>query len=194
MTHPADRPTALRDRAFPKRLYLLLALIVLVLDQWSKWLIEAHLPLYASIDLIPGLNFTHVRNTGVAFGLFAAHGDAMRTAVLSGLALVTLGILGVYFRRIPRAERLLLTALGLVLGGAVGNLIDRITSGGVTDFIDVYVGTYHWHTFNIADSAISVGIGVMLLHAFRPELGRVDKVDPAIDGGGGEAADAEGRP
>ncbi len=157
--------------------YLLLSLAVLVLDQWTKWLIESHLSTYASVEIIPGFfNLTHVRNTGVAFGLFAAHGSAVGTWVLSGLGILALGFVGIYFRQVPRGERMLLFALALILGGAIGNLMDRIASGGVTDFLDFYVGQYHWHTFNVADSAITVGIGLMILSSFRsPE----NEDDPA---------------
>jgi signal peptidase II len=152
-----------------KGLYLLLAVAVLVLDQWTKWLVESHLPHLASRVVVPGfLDLTHVRNTGVAFGLFAAHGDGVRTVVLSSVGLLALGVVLVYFWRTAAGDRLLLAALSLVLGGAVGNLLDRVRSGGVTDFIDVYVGTYHWHTFNVADSAITIGLTLMAWDALRP--------------------------
>jgi signal peptidase II len=152
-----------------KARYLLVALLVLALDQWSKWLVEVHLPHLTSQPIVPGfLDFTHVRNTGVAFGLFAAHGDLARTLGLSALGLLALTIVLVYFWRTPAGDRTLLLALALVLGGAVGNLLDRLASGAVTDFIDVYVGTYHWHTFNVADSAITVGLCLMAWDALRP--------------------------
>ena len=152
-----------------KSVYLLLALAVLALDQWTKWLVEQHLPLLASQPVIPGLlNFTHVQNTGVAFGLFAAHGDLVRTWTLAGIGILALGVVLLYFYRTPVEDRVLLTSLGLVLGGAIGNLLDRIMVGAVTDFVDFYVGTYHWHTFNVADSAITVGLILMAWDAFRP--------------------------
>lgn len=157
-----------------KSVYFILALAVLALDQWTKWLVQEHLPLLVSQPVIPGLlNLTHVENTGVAFGLFAAHGDLFRTWALAGVGLLALVVVLVYFRRTPVEDRLLLTALGLVLGGAVGNLLDRIVAGAVTDFIDFYVGTYHWHTFNVADSAITVGLIFMAWDAFRPRTGSV---------------------
>ena len=148
--------------------YFLISLAVLVLDQWSKWLVEAHLSDHASIEVIPGLlNFTHVRNTGVAFGMFATRGHALGTFVLTLLGLAALAFVGYYFRVVPRHDRPLLIALALVMGGAVGNLLDRIARGAVTDFVDFYYGTYHWHTFNVADTAISIGIGLMILGTFR---------------------------
>ena len=161
-----DLPTAEHLRR--KAPYLLLALVVLILDQWSKWLVEGRLEIHRSLEVIPDFfNLTLVRNTGVAFGLFASHGDATGTLLLLLLGFGALAFVGVYFWLTPLWDRLLLTSLGLVIGGALGNLIDRMTQGSVTDFFDFYIGTYHWHTFNVADTAISVGIGLMVLSAFR---------------------------
>jgi signal peptidase II len=147
--------------------FLLLSLAVLVLDQWSKWLVELHLLEYHDYSLIPGfLQLTHVRNTGVAFGLFAAHDNTFRVMVLTALGLLALGFVLYYYAVVPARERRLLLGLALVIGGAVGNLVDRVLNGGVTDFIDFYYGDYHWHTFNVADSAITVGIGLLILGSF----------------------------
>ena len=155
------------DLAFKGR-YLLVSLVVLVLDQWTKWLVEVHLPRGLSQPVIDGFfNLVHVQNSGVAFGLFAEQGAA-RAWILAVLGLVALSAVAVYFWITPRGDLLLLTALSLVAGGAVGNLIDRIAAGGVTDFLDVYVGTYHWPAFNVADSAITVGIGLMIYDAVVP--------------------------
>ena len=147
--------------------YLFVSLAVVVLDQWTKWLVEVHLPRGIAQPVVPGfLNLVHVRNTGVAFGLFAS--DAGSTSwALSLVGLVALGAVVVYFRFTPANDRLLLTALGLVAGGAVGNLVDRVAAGSVTDFIDVYVNVHHWPSFNVADSAISIGIALMVLDTFR---------------------------
>ena len=148
--------------------FLFVSLAVLVLDQWSKWLVELHLPAQAAHPLIPGfLNLTHVRNTGVAFGLFAAQGTTNGSWLLTLLGLAALAAVGVYFWFTPSRDRLLLSALALVVGGAVGNLVDRVISGAVTDFIDVYVGAHHWPAFNVADSAISIGIALMAIDSFR---------------------------
>jgi signal peptidase II len=165
-----------------KSVYLLLSLCVLWLDQWTKGLIEASYPLSSSREIIPGLlNFTHVRNSGVAFGLFASQGDRTGTLLLTVLGLAALAIVGVYFWKTERGERTLLLSLGLILGGALGNLIDRISTGEVTDFVDFYVGTYHWHTFNVADSAISVGIVLMALDIFWPRRATsADAPDPSV--------------
>src|SRR5215203_5280517 len=137
------------DPRLTKLRYLLVSLAVLVLDQWTKWLVEVHLPHHTAEPLVPGfLNLTHVRNTG--------------------LGLLALLAVGLYFWFAPVRDRSLLVALALVVGGALGNLIDRISSGAVTDFIDVYVGNHHWPSFNVADSAISVGIVLMAIDSFRP--------------------------
>ncbi len=165
--------------------YFLISLAVLVLDQWTKWLVELHLSDHASIEVIPGLlNFTHVRNTGVAFGLFATRGNLLGTAILTLLGIAALIFVGYYFRVVPRHDRPLLVALALVMGGAVGNLLDRIMRGAVTDFVDFYYGTYHWHTFNVADTAISIGIGVMILGTF------FHRDDPALAADEARSGDA----
>ena len=153
---------------FGKLRYLYVSLGVVVLDQWTKWLVELHLPHHAAHPVIPGfLNLTHVRNTGVAFGLFASEGGKSGTLLLTLLGLAALTAVGLYFWYAPPGDRLLLVALSLVVGGAIGNLIDRVSSGAVTDFIDVYVGTHHWPSFNVADSAISIGIVLMAIDSFR---------------------------
>ncbi len=148
---------------------LLLSLAVLVFDQWSKWRIEATLPHHGSIPVIDGfLNLIHVRNTGVAFGLFAAEGAASSEAWLTVLGGIALVAVAAYFWQTSLADRTLLVALALVIGGAIGNLVDRIAAGAVTDWVDVYVGAHHWPAFNVADAAISIGISLMILDSLRP--------------------------
>ncbi|HYO12506.1 MAG TPA: signal peptidase II [Thermoanaerobaculia bacterium] len=168
-TNQALGDAAALDDGLSKIRYLLISLAVIVLDQWTKWWVEVNLPHHAAEPVIPGfLNLTHVRNTGVAFGLFASEGAGTSSPFLTVLGLAALTAVGVYFWFTHSRDRLLLTALALVVGGAVGNLVDRISSGAVTDFIDVYVGTWHWPSFNVADSAISVGIVLMAIDSFRP--------------------------
>ena len=151
-----------------KRGYLLVSLAVLALDQWTKWLIERSFAPHSSHEIVPGFfHLSHVRNTGVAFGLMPAQGEFWSTALLALLGLGALGFVSWFFLHTPREDRLLLSALSLVLGGAVGNLLDRLASGAVTDFLGVYLGSYRWPDFNVADSAICVGLGLMLLDSFR---------------------------
>ncbi len=148
----------------PKLPYLALAGVVAVLDQFTKYLAETHLFDQRPVEVIPRLlNLTLVRNTGVAFGLFPSGGNPVGTLALTVLGLLALAIVGIYFWRTPRDQKLLLAALGLVLGGAIGNLTDRVLSSAVTDFIDFYWGSYHFHTFNVADSAITVGVALLIL-------------------------------
>lgn len=158
---------SLPARAIKAR-FLLLAFAVLALDQWTKWLVERHLPTPSSREILPGLlHLSHVKNTGVAFGLFADHGAAGAAWLLALLGAAAIAVVVWYFRRTPASDRLLLWALSLVLGGAVGNLLDRVSTGAVTDFVGVYLGSYRWPDFNVADSAISVGLVLLLLDAFR---------------------------
>jgi signal peptidase II len=156
--------------------FLLVSLAVLALDQWTKWLVETHVALHDSREIVPGVVYlSHVRNTGVAFGLFASHGGSPASRILSVLSLAALLLVGWFFWRTPSRSRLLLAALAMVLGGAFGNLLDRVSTGAVTDFVGVYLGSYRWPDFNVADSAISVGIALMLLDSFRP------RPEPAVD-------------
>ena len=129
------------------------------MDQWSKWWIEHNLAPYDRIEVIPGLfNLIFAKNTGIAFGLFPSRGEFLGTAILALLGLAALALVSLLFVRTPSDQTTLLLALSLVLGGAVGNLTDRLMLGAVTDFLDVYAGTRHFPTFNVADSAITVGI------------------------------------
>lgn len=159
--------------------YLLISLLVLALDQWTKWLVELHLPEYSNQPVLPGVfHLSHVRNTGVAFGMFAAHGASggmIWLVLLGGLAL---SVIGIFFWRTPADERVLLASLAMVLGGAVGNLLDRVASGAVTDFLLVFIGSYHWPDFNIADSAISIGLVLLVIDSFRTPDTRKSATDP----------------
>lgn len=151
-----------------KSRFLLISLATLALDQWTKWMVELHLPFPSSTEIVPGFfHLSHLRNTGVAFGMFDSFGPAFSRWGLSLLALAALGLVTWLFRSAPPDSTLLLTALSLVLGGASGNLLDRIAQGSVTDFLGVYIGSYRWPDFNVADSAISVGLVLLLFDSFR---------------------------
>jgi signal peptidase II len=154
-----------------KPFFLLLALAVLVLDQWSKWWMDGHLDPRHPVAIVPDfLQLTHVRNPGVAFGMFAAEG-LLATLALVAVGLAALGAIGLYFRRTPPREESLLLGLALVLGGACGNLLDRVFAGAVTDFVDLHIGGHHWPAFNVADGAISVAVVLVVIDAFRPRRG-----------------------
>ncbi|WP_031430924.1 signal peptidase II [Methylomicrobium agile] len=145
--------------------WLWLTLLAVLLDQGSKLAIDASMHLYESIPLIPYLNLTYVHNTGAAFSFLSEAGGWQRW-FFSGLALV-IGIgITVWLARLHKHETLLAAALSLILGGAIGNLIDRVAYGYVIDFIDVYYGNSHFPFFNIADAAINLGVFLMLAESF----------------------------
>ena len=138
---------------------LLISLWVVGLDQLAKWWIVRTLPAFEVRPLLPHLNLVFLHNTGAAFSLFR-HAPPETFIVLAGLA--SLGILA-WFWRYRRGQLLLACSFALILGGAVGNAIDRIARGYVVDFVDFYVGSWHFAAFNVADSAISVGAALLLL-------------------------------
>lgn len=145
-----------------------LALIVVILDQLTKALVLDRMTLHESISVIEGFfALTYVRNTGAAFGIFAGHSAAVRVPALLTVATLALGMLLWFVRTVPLERRAVIAACGGVLGGAVGNMIDRTVYGEVIDFLDVYVGAYHWPAFNVADMAITVGVVVLCLDALR---------------------------
>jgi signal peptidase II len=149
--------------------WLWLSLLALLLDQVSKLAIAGSMQLYQSIQIMPFFKLTYVHNTGAAFSFLSEAGGWQRW-FFAGLALVISVVIAVWLARLKKHETLLAVALALVLGGAVGNLIDRLAYGYVIDFLDVYYDTWHWPAFNIADSAITLGVILMLVETFG--LGR----------------------
>jgi signal peptidase II len=149
-------------------LYLSLAVVVIVLDQITKAVVSAKIPIHATITVIPGFfDLTHVRNTGAAFGLFAGNASSGRTLLLTLVAaLVFCGVV-FYAWRSPAHDALLQTALAFISGGAVGNLIDRIRFNSVTDFLRFYLGAHEWPSFNVADSAITMGVALLAWDIWR---------------------------
>jgi signal peptidase II len=142
----------------------LLAGTVLVLDQITKLLVFRLLPLYSVKEIIPGFfNLVHVHNTGAAFSMFAGTPSVWRQTVFVGLTVVIVIGLLVAYTKLERQDLGNRTAYSLIISGALGNLIDRVRLGEVIDFLDFYVGTYHWPAFNVADMGISMGAGIMLL-------------------------------
>lgn len=141
--------------------WLWLSGVVLVLDQISKIWIDMNMILYQSIPVFPGFSVTYAHNYGAAFSFLRDAGGWQRW-FFAVLAAVISGGLFVYLRQLKSNETLLAVAFSLILGGAVGNLIDRVLYGYVIDFLDVYYETYHWPIFNIADSAITVGVAFIL--------------------------------
>jgi signal peptidase II len=146
------------------RLFWWLGVVVIVADQITKAIVRQTIALYDSREIIPGLlNFVHVRNEGMAFGLLNAADFEYKWLLTSGLAaLALLGIL-YYARHLRPDERAARAGLSLILGGALGNLIDRLAIGYVVDFVDVYSGTWHFWAFNVADAAINIGAVLVFL-------------------------------
>lgn len=148
--------------------YLRLAVIaglVLLADQLTKAAVLAALPLHDSREVIAGFfSLTHIQNPGGAFGLLADQHPLLRRVVFLGVSAVAVGIVLWFYHRTPADRPWLAAAFALIFGGAIGNLVDRIRFGRVVDFLDFYVGRLHWPAFNVADSAITVGVGIFLLH------------------------------
>jgi signal peptidase II len=145
--------------------WLWLSFLALILDQSSKQIIDGSMQLYQSIPVIPYFNLTYVHNTGAAFSFLSEAGGWQRW-FFTVLALTVSVIITLWLARLKEHETLLAVALSLVLGGAVGNLIDRLLYGYVIDFLDVYYQNWHWPAFNIADSAITLGVALMLAESF----------------------------
>ncbi len=147
--------------------YHALALLVVVLDQVTKAVVIATIPLYSTVHVIHGFfDLTHLKNTGAAFGVFAAAGSARPLLVTLLAVLVFAGVLA-WSLASPPEHRLLQTALALIMGGAVGNLIDRVRFQAVTDFLRFYVDRWEWPSFTVADSAISVGVLLLAWDIWR---------------------------
>ena len=140
------------------------AVIVFVLDQITKGVIRSRLSAWEAINVVPGLfNIVHTENPGIAFGLLADLANPWRSVLLIGLAILVLAIISAILLRSGAQNMLLRMGLALVMGGAVGNLFDRIVHGTVTDFVEVHVGEHFFPAFNVADSAITIGACLLLL-------------------------------
>jgi signal peptidase II len=148
----------------PRRLDVLLPISIIAIDQLTKALVRATLPLHTSVTFVPGfIDFTHVRNTGAAFGILNTAEFPFKTVLIAVIATAALIGVGVYAASLAHHQLVARIGLALIIGGAAGNLIDRIAVGSVVDFVDVYWRNYHFWAFNVADSAISVGVAIMIL-------------------------------
>ncbi len=145
----------------------ILAGLVAVLDQFTKWLVVTRFDLYEIKELIPGFfNLTYLHNKGAAFGLLANANPAWRVYFFVGVSVLALIFVLFVYHHYSRLGGAYVLAFSGIFGGAVGNLIDRIRYGSVVDFLDFYYGSYHWPAFNVADSAIVVGVGLFLIGSF----------------------------
>jgi signal peptidase II len=159
------------------------ALGVFALDRWSKWMIETRFGPDSVKTVIPGFfNLVRSENSGVAFGMLAEDGGQWHTVALVFLSVIAILILAGILWKIDRLDRPSAVGLSLIFGGAVGNVYDRARSGVVTDFLDFYVTTHHWYIFNLADSAICVGAGLLLLSMFMTRNHDRARHDRANDG------------
>lgn len=142
----------------------LIAGAIIILDQITKALILKQLPLFTIVPVIPGFfNITHIQNPGGAFGFMANQGPGLRSILFLFVSAIAIGVIFFFYKTTPSREKWLATGLSLIFGGAIGNLIDRIRFGQVVDFLDFYIRDLHWPSFNIADSAITIGITIFII-------------------------------
>ena len=143
---------------------------ILVLDQITKWAVRTFLPYGAQEAVVPGLlNLVHVRNRGAAFGFLNRADIQWQKWFFIAATLAAIGLMLYLLRKAQPHQRLLIWSMGLILGGAAGNLTDRVIFGFVTDFVDVYYRGWHWPAFNVADAAICVGAGLLAVSTFREQ-------------------------
>ncbi len=163
----ADAPETGRGKALA---VALVALAIVLLDQATKLWVVSSLRLHESVPLIEGFfDLTYVRNTGAAFSLFAGRSAAFRVPFFVAVSVAAVIGIAVYVHRTPASERLVLAGCAFVLGGALGNLIDRVLSGDVVDFLDLHWRGWHWPAFNVADSFITVGVALLVLRGLAGE-------------------------
>lgn len=165
-----------------RKFHFLIALSVLLLDRISKWVIAGKIGLHDSIQVIPGcFRITHVENTGAAFGLFADSPSQWKIALLVLFSVIALVIVAALLWRNSHAMTSTGVGLSLILGGALGNLWDRLIHGRVVDFLLFYIGQYQWPAFNVADSAIVVGAGLLVIEILYSSSPAVQKTTTHAD-------------
>ena len=147
-----------------RRLIVIAGLIV-ILDQATKLLVLEALPLFHSVPIVPGFfNLTHIHNPGGAFGFLSSGSSTLQRLVFLSASILAIGLVLYFYNKTPRSFTLLSSGFALIIGGALGNLIDRIRMGKVVDFLDFYIGDIHWPAFNVADSAVSIGMLIFVFH------------------------------
>ena len=155
-----------REAAYrpPRRLEVWLPMVVVAVDQATKAMVRDALPVHESVTIIPGLlDITHALNSGAAFGILNGVDFPFKTAIIAVIATAALVGVGMYAASLAHHQLIARLGLALIIGGAAGNLIDRVLAGSVVDFVDFYWHGYHFWAFNVADSAISVGVAIMIL-------------------------------
>jgi len=156
-----------------RTVYLGISALVVVLDQFTKMLVDHFMSLHESWLVVDGaLRLTYVQNRGAAFGILSDADLPYQSLLFAVVSLAALGAIAAYAWRLPARSRLPQTALALIMGGALGNLIDRARLGYVIDFVDAYWSVHHWPAFNVADSAISIGVVLLVIDILRqPQAG-----------------------
>jgi signal peptidase II len=161
--------------------YLWIAGMVVALDQMTKALVNDFMTLHESRTIVEGLvRLTYVQNRGAAFGILSEAGLPYQSVLFSAVSLLALLAIALYAWRMPVHSRLPQTALALVMGGAIGNLLDRARLGYVIDYVDVYWGAHHWPAFNVADSAITIGVALLVLDILRSPQVEESKAEIAV--------------
>jgi len=151
-----------------KKKFLLISSLIIIADQISKFLIKSNLNLYEKINIINGFfQIKYIRNSGAVWGLFSNSPNSLIPKLITLLSIIALIIVLFYFLKIESSCILELTSLSLIMGGALGNLVDRVTQGSVVDFLEFYIGKYHWPTFNVADFFISTGVILLIFSLWR---------------------------
>jgi signal peptidase II len=146
---------------------LIVCSLILFSDQWTKYVVQQRLALYQRVEVIQGFfDLIHVRNPGGAFGIFGGEKGGLGSLLFVVVSLVAIGSILFLFVKTREDEKTLSLSFSLVLSGALGNLVDRLRFGEVVDFLDFYLHSYHWPAFNVADSAICIGIGLMAFDLF----------------------------
>jgi signal peptidase II len=166
--------------------YLWIAGVIVALDQVTKALVDDFMTLHESRTIVEGLvRLTYVQNRGAAFGILSEAGLPYQSLMFSVVSLLALLAIALYAWRMPVQSRLPQTALAMVMGGAVGNLLDRARLGYVIDYVDMYWGPHHWPAFNVADSAITVGVALLVIDILRnPEMDESPKAEIAASPAG----------
>ena len=156
----ADAPPPIKKR----RLEFVLPMLIVAVDQATKAMVRASVPEHDSVTIIPGLlDITHALNSGAAFGILNGADFPFKTVIIAVIATAALIGVGLYAASLSHHQLIARSGLALIIGGAAGNLIDRVLAGSVVDFVDVYWGTHHFWAFNVADSAISIGVTMLIL-------------------------------
>lgn len=149
-------------------LFFIPLIAIVGLDQFTKWYVSSVMSLHETLPVIDGFfSITYVLNPGAAFGFLANAAPLFRSVFLIAVSTAAIMMILYYLSRNRATGTLLVSALSLIVGGAAGNLIDRVMLGSVIDFLDLYVGSWHWPAFNVADSAISIGAALLVIELFR---------------------------